>query len=129
MSGRLEDKTALITGAARGIGLEFAKSYVLEGARVCIADIDIDRARMTKPQKLGECAYAVHLDVRDQRASTQPWIETISRFGQIDILVNNAALFSAAPIVEIERSDFQTLFDVNVSGPFVHDAGRSQAHD
>ncbi len=116
MSGRLENKTALITGAARGIGLEFAKSYVREGARVCIADIDIDRAR-DEAEKLGECAYAVHLDVRDQHSIDTAVDQVISRFGQIDILVNNAALFSAAPIVEIERSDFQTLFDVNVSGP------------
>ena len=116
MSGRLENKTALITGAARGIGLEFAKSYVREGARVCIADIDIDRAR-GEAEKLGECAYAVHLDVRDQHSIDTAVDQVISRFGQIDVLVNNAALFSAAPIVEIERSDFQTLFDVNVSGP------------
>ena len=116
MSGRLENKTALITGAARGIGLEFAKSYVREGARVCIADIEIDRAR-GEAEKLGECAYAVHLDVRDQQSIDTAVDQVISRFGQIDILVNNAALFSAAPIVEIERSDFQSLFDVNVSGP------------
>ena len=116
MSGRLENKTALITGAARGIGLEFAKSYVREGARVCIADIDIDRARF-EAEKLGECAYAVHIDVRDQHSIDIAVDQVISRFGQIDILVNNAALFCAAPIVEIERSDFQTLFDVNVSGP------------
>ncbi len=116
MSGRLENKTALITGAARGIGLEFAKSYVREGARVCIADIDIDRGRF-EAEKLGECAYAVHIDVRDQHSIDIAVDQVISRFGQIDILVNNAALFSAAPIVEIERSDFQTLFDVNVSGP------------
>ena len=116
MSGRLENKTALITGAARGIGLEFAKSYVCEAARVCIADIDIDRAR-DEAEKLGECAYAVHLDVRDQQSIDTAVDQVISRFGQIDVLVNNAALFSAAPIVEIERSDFQTLFDVNVSGP------------
>ena len=116
MSGRLENKTALITGAARGIGLEFAKSYVREGARVCIADIDIGRAR-GEAEKLGECAYALHLDVRDQHSIDTAVDQVISRFGQIDVLVNNAALFSAAPIVEIERSDFQTLFDVNVSGP------------
>ena len=103
MSGRLENKTALITGAARGIGLEFAKSYLGEGARVCIADIDIDRAR-DEVEKLGECAFAVHLDVRDQQSIDTAVDQVINRFGQIDILINNAALFSAAPIVEIERS-------------------------
>ena len=103
MSGRLGNKTALITGAARGIGLEFAKSYLGEGARVCIADIDIDRAR-DEVEKLGECAFAVHLDVRDQQSIDTAVDQVINRFGQIDILINNAALFSAAPIVEIERS-------------------------
>ena len=80
MSGRLENKTALITGAARGIGLEFAKSYLGEGARVCIADIDIDRAR-DEVEKLGECAFAVHLDVRDQQSIDTAVDQVINRFG------------------------------------------------
>lgn len=112
---RLEGKTALITGAARGIGLAFAEAYVREGARVAIADIDIERARQSA-QMIGESAVAIELDVTQQASIDHAVSETIDAFGQIDILINNAALFTAAPIVEIERVDAQRTFDVNVSG-------------
>lgn len=113
---RLEGKTALITGSARGIGRAFAQAYIREGARVAIADINLTRAQETAAQ-LGDHAIAVALDVTKQDSIDLAVSETISAFGQIDILVNNAALFSAAPIVEIDRADYQTLFDINVSGP------------
>ncbi len=113
---RLEGKTALITGSARGIGRAFAQAYIREGARVAIADINLTRAQETAAE-LGDHAIAVALDVTKQDSIDLAVSETISAFGQIDILVNNAALFSAAPIVEIDRADYQTLFDINVSGP------------
>ena len=116
MTGHLEHTSALITAAARGISLEFAKSYLSEGARVCIEDIDIDRA-CCEVEKLGERAFAIPLYVCDQHSINTAVNQVISRIGQIDILVNNAAVFSTAPIVDIERSDFQTLIDVNVFGP------------
>lgn len=112
---RLDGKTALITGAARGIGLAFAEAYVGEGARVAIADINIDRAR-TSAEALGKAAIAVEMDVTQQLSIDAAVAETIAAFGQIDILINNAALFTAAPIVEIERADFSLVFNVNVSG-------------
>ena len=113
---RLEGKSALITGAARGIGHEFAKAYIREGAKVCLADINIESA-LRASTDLGENAHAVFLDVREQESIDAAVMETISHFGQIDILINNAALFSAAPLSEIQRLDYQDLFDVNVSGP------------
>ncbi len=112
---RLDGKTALITGAARGIGLAFAKAYVREGARVAIADIDIERARRSAKQ-IGEAAMAVEMDVTQQDSIEQAVADTIDAFGRIDILINNAALLTAAPIVEIERAETQRVFDVNVSG-------------
>jgi len=112
---RLSGKTALITGSARGIGYAFAEAYVNEGAKVCIADIDFEQAQ-TSALDLGDNAISVDLDVTKQTSIDAAVQKTVSEFGQIDILVNNAAIFSAAPIVEIERSDFQNLFDVNVSG-------------
>ena len=120
MSGRLQHKTALITGAARGIGLEFAKAYLREGANVCIADIDIARASeqadRLQADRLGACCHAVHLDVCDQQSIDTAVSETQDRFGQIDILINNAAVFTAAPIVEVERADFDRVFSINVAG-------------
>ncbi|MCH1412537.1 MAG: L-iditol 2-dehydrogenase [Rhodobacteraceae bacterium] len=112
---RLSGKTALITGSARGIGYAFAEAYVNEGAKVCIADIDFAQAQ-TSALVLGDNAISVDLDITKQTSIDAAVQKTVSEFGQIDILVNNAAIFSAAPIVEIERSDFQNLFEVNVSG-------------
>ena len=112
---RLKGKTALITGAARGIGLAFAKAYVREGARVAIGDIDFDRAT-SAAREIGDAAIAVKLDVTRQDSIDAAVEETIERLGQIDILINNAAIFSAAPIVEIDRSDYQRVFDINVAG-------------
>ena len=110
---RLQGKTALITGAARGIGEAFARAYIAEGARVCIADIDIARARETA-DAIG--ATAIQMDVADQSSIDAGVAEAIAQLGHIDILVNNAALFTAAPLVEIERADFGRIFDINVAG-------------
>lgn len=109
---RLQGKRALITGAARGIGRAFAESYIREGAEVVIGDIDIARARETAAE-IG--ASAVALDVTSQE-SIDAALEAMKAKGGIDILINNAAIFTAAPIVEIERSNFQRVFDINVSG-------------
>ncbi|MCG7521538.1 L-iditol 2-dehydrogenase [Ruegeria sp. Ofav3-42] len=112
---RLEGKTALITGAARGIGLAFAKAYVAEGARVALADIDIARAQ-DAALEIGTSAMAVEMNVTDQQSIDEAIARTASRFGSIDVLINNAAIFTAAPITEIDRSDYQRVFDINVAG-------------
>jgi len=112
---RLAGKTALITGAARGIGRAFAEAYIREGARVAIADIDLAKARTTAGE-LGDAAIAVHMDVSQQQSIDRAVSETLSAFGGLDILVNNAAIFTAAPIVEIERGDFNRVFNINVAG-------------
>lgn len=112
---RLDGKTALITGAARGIGFAFAEAYLKEGARVAIADIDIARARASA-ERLGSDAVAVEMDVTRQDSIERAVAETIATLGRIDILINNAAIFSAAPIVEITREDYQRVFDINVGG-------------
>lgn len=112
---RLAGKTALITGAARGIGLAFAGAYVAEGARVAIADIDLDRANQAAA-KIGKAAVAVRMDVSDQASIEAGVARAIDLLGQIDILINNAAIFSAAPIAEITRQDYHRVFDVNVAG-------------
>lgn len=112
---RLVGKSALITGAGRGIGLAFAEAYIAEGARVAIADVDLDRA-LSAAEKLGNGAKAVYMDVSNQESIDAAVGKSISAFGQIDILINNAAVFTAAPIVEIERQDCERVFEINVSG-------------
>jgi D-sorbitol dehydrogenase (acceptor) len=112
---RLKGKSALITGAARGIGLAFARAYLAEGAEVCIADIN-HAAAARAAEALGPGAHAVALDVTRQDSIDAAFAEAIGRMGKLDILINNAALFSAAPIVEIDRADYDRLFAVNVAG-------------
>lgn len=112
---RLQGKSALITGAARGIGLAFAERYVEEGAQVAIADIDIERAQVAAAS-FGDQAIAVEMDVTKQDSIDQAVAATANAFGGIDILINNAAIFTAAPIVEIDRHDFNLAFDINVAG-------------
>ena len=110
---RLAGKTALITGAARGIGRAFAEAYIAEGSRVAIADIDLDRARQTADE-IG--ALAVHMDVTRQGSIEAGVGEAIAALGHLDILINNAALFTAAPIAEITRADYDRVFAINVAG-------------
>jgi NAD(P)-dependent dehydrogenase (short-subunit alcohol dehydrogenase family) len=112
---RLAGKSALITGAARGIGRAFADVYVREGATVCIGDINLDAA-MKAADEIGEAAYAVSLDVTDLSSIDAAVKAVEKKAGGLDILINNAALFDAAPIVEITKASYDRLFSVNVSG-------------
>ncbi|AHD02020.1 L-iditol 2-dehydrogenase [Leisingera methylohalidivorans] len=112
---RLAGKTALITGGARGIGRAFAEAYVREGARVAIADIDFEGAQAAA-EKLGGGSAAVRLDVTDQASIEQAAARTVADLGRIDILINNAAIFTAAPVSEITRNDYDCAFAVNVAG-------------
>jgi len=112
---RLSGKSALITGSARGIGKAFAQRYVREGARVCIADIDIQAAQRTA-NEIGSDAIAVPMDVTSQESIDAAVSAALDNFGAIDILINNAALFTADPIVDIKRDDYDKVFAVNFSG-------------
>lgn len=112
---RLQGKTALITGAARGIGLEFARAYIAEGATVAVADINAEAANRAA-QSLGPQAIAVQMDVTQQDSIDAGFATAISAMGKLDILINNAALFTAAPFADITRTDYERLFAVNVAG-------------
>ena len=112
---RLAGKTALITGAARGIGCHFAQTYASEGARLAIADIDIERARRVATD-IGDAAIAIEMDVTSQDSIDAAVAATVNAFDGIDILINNAAVFTAAPIADITRADYQQLFEINVAG-------------
>lgn len=115
MTGRLAGRSALITGAARGIGRAFAEAYVREGATVAIGDIDLEAAERTAGE-IGPGAYAVRLDVTDLDFIEAAVRTVEARTGGLDILVNNAALFDLAPIVEIGKASYDKLFAVNVAG-------------
>ena len=100
---RLAGKSALVTGSARGIGRAFAEAYAREGAIVAIADINLDAAQRTATE-IGDKAYAVKLDVADLASIEQAVKAVEEKAGGLDILINNAALFDAAPVVEITKA-------------------------
>ena len=112
---RLEGKSALITGGARGIGAAFARAYAEEGATVAIGDVDVARAEATAAE-IGRGAHAVRLDVTDQGSIDAAVAEVVGRAGGLDILVNNAGVFDLAPVVEITRASYERLFAINVAG-------------
>jgi NAD(P)-dependent dehydrogenase (short-subunit alcohol dehydrogenase family) len=112
---RLDGKSALITGSARGIGRGFAEAYIAEGATVAIADINLDAAQQTAGE-LGEGAYAVQIDVTDQISIDAAVARVVEHAGKLDILINNAALFDAAETVDITRASYDKLYAVNVAG-------------
>ena len=112
---RFKNKSVFITGAARGIGKSFADAFAKEGAKVAIGDINIEQANNTI-KEIGNGSIAIELDVTNQKSIENCVNSIINDFGCIDILINNAALFTAAPIKEITREDYNKVFDVNVAG-------------
>ena len=114
---KLDGKIAIVTGGARGIGRAISERYVSEGARVVIADIDTVSAQKTAAE-IGENAMAVRLDVCDQD-SIDDMISTVrATWGTPSVLVSNAALFNLAPITEVTRAQWHSVFSVNVEGLF-----------
>ncbi|MGO2416114.1 MULTISPECIES: L-iditol 2-dehydrogenase [Cobetia] len=122
-SRKLVGKVAVVTGGAGGIGLAIATRYVQEGASVALADIDIEsanRSAVALRQQEGSQArvLAVELDVTSS-VSRQSMIECVqAQLGPIDILVNNAAVFDMAPVLEVSEGMLHTMLAVNVEGLF-----------
>ncbi|WP_417210305.1 L-iditol 2-dehydrogenase [Antarctobacter sp.] len=112
---RLDGKSALITGAARGIGKGFAEAYAREGATVAIGDINMEAAEAAASD-IGAGAYAVHLDVTRQDSIDAAIASVVDRAGKLDILINNAAVFDAAHTVDITRDSYDRLYAINVAG-------------
>ena len=112
---RLQGKTALVTGAARGIGRAIAERYVREGARVMIGDLNAE-AGEAAAQAIGAGARSVQLDVTRQESIDAAIAGTVAAFGRLDILVNNAGIFDLAPILDITRESYARVYAVNVEG-------------
>ncbi len=112
---RLEGKTAIITGGARGIGAAIAAGYVREGARVCVADIELEVAKATADQ-VGGASFAVQLDVT-KLDSIEACVKAVEeKAGGVDILVNNAAIFDMGLFQDTTEQSYDRQFAVNVKG-------------
>jgi NAD(P)-dependent dehydrogenase (short-subunit alcohol dehydrogenase family) len=115
MAGKLEGKTALVTGASRGIGLAIAQRYAAEGALVCIADIAAEEAQV-QAKRIGGEAFSVAYDAASLDSIHAMVGQVVQRAGGIDILVNNAAVPDLCPFLEITPEGFDRVFNVNVKG-------------
>jgi glucose 1-dehydrogenase len=116
---KLQDKVALVTGGARGIGLAIARRFIAEGAKVVIADINVT-AGQTAAGTLGKahCRF-VSTDVGDRNSVERLVAETSDAFGGVDILVNNAGIVHAADFLDIGEADFDRVLRVNLKGAFL----------
>jgi 3alpha(or 20beta)-hydroxysteroid dehydrogenase len=116
--GRLDGHVILITGAARGLGAATASLAVEQGAKVVLGDVR-DELGETVAGDLGDEAGYVHLDVRDEGSWAQAVEFTLSRFGRLDVLVNNAAVLRVGPLETFSVQDFGDLVATNQLGPFL----------
>ena len=118
---RLRDKVAIITGAAQGIGAAYTVGFAKEGAKIVVADILDGHNAVENVKNAGSEAIFVKTDVSDEEQCMALARAAVDRFGKIDILINNAAIFAnivLRPFTEITSEEFKKVIDVNVSGPF-----------
>ena len=122
--GRLDDRVAIVTGAAQGIGETYASALAGEGARVVLTDIDDcePAAEKIRSAYQGAEILALRTDVTSE-AETQDMVgETVAEFGRVDIMVTNAAIFGnivPGPFEDISAEQWDSLMAVNVKGPFL----------
>lgn len=113
----LQDKRVFITGSAAGIGRAIAALFIERGARVVISDVDHEAAQRTASE-LGAAGVA-NCDVTDEDQVKAAIAATVEQLGGLDVLVNNAGIEIASPLVEQSTESFEQIFKVNVTGPFV----------
>jgi len=118
---RLENKVALISGGARGMGAVEAKMFVQEGAKVVIGDVLDEDGKQTESEineTGGECVF-VHLDVTDETAWQDAVAAAVDRFGKLDILVNNAGIARINNVEDTTSDEWDLVMDINAKGVFL----------
>lgn len=116
---RLKNKTAIVTGAAQGFGLGIAETYAREGARVCVMDINLDKAREAA-RAIGRKAFALGCDVSKKKSVDKAFGTAIAKLGRLDILVNNAGVSHRnQPMLGVSEEEFDRVFAVNVKSIYL----------
>ncbi len=128
----LEERTAVVTGGARGIGLAIAKRFAEAGANVLIGDLNktgADEAAETIAREFGHQTIGVELDVTDGASIAAAADRAILELGGLDIWVNNAGIYPSTPLLDMTDQDWDKVLDVNLRGTFIgaREAGRRMA--
>ena len=113
---KLKNRIAIITGAARGIGLACAERFVAEGAKVIIADV-LDEIGKAEAKRLG--ATYMHCDVSKSSDVNATVVATIKQHGAVDILLNNAAINISGDFLDMSEADFDKVIGINLKGSFL----------
>ncbi len=118
---RLDGKVAVVTGGSKGIGRGIVRRLAEAGAKVVVADIDMDVAVkvVAETQQAGGVAFAMHADVAvpdDARALIS---SAVKRFGRVDILVNNAGVYPFRPALDMTAAEWDRVQNINLRGPFL----------
>jgi 3-hydroxybutyrate dehydrogenase len=118
---RMKDRIALVTGAASGIGLEIARTFAREGARVCIADLSAEAGRAAADQisRTDGSAMAVAMDVADEQAVERGFDQVAKAWGPPDVLVSNAGIQHIDPIDSLALADWRRLLAIHLDGAFL----------
>ena len=118
---QLKDKTAIVTGAASGIGKEIARQFVREGAKVAIADLNLDAARAAADEidASGSSTFAIEMDVTDEAQVDTAVDEVCRRFGGLDVLVSNAGIQIVSPVDQFAFSDWKKMLAIHLDGAFL----------
>ena len=116
--GRLEGKTALVTGAASGIGLQTSIRLAEEGARVMMTDINLEEG-LQQAEKIDANATFLKLDITEEEEWISVLDETVKRFDRLDILVNSAGMVLIADVEQITLEDWRKVHAVNLDGTFL----------
>jgi 3-oxoacyl-[acyl-carrier protein] reductase len=123
---QLQDRVAIVTGGGHGIGRAYSHGYAAEGARVVVADIDQAAAERVASEirAKGHDALGIYVDVANEESTQAMAHRTVDRYGKIDILMNNAAVFATIPInrgyiEDISIEEFDRVMAVNVKGVFL----------
>jgi NAD(P)-dependent dehydrogenase (short-subunit alcohol dehydrogenase family) len=118
MPARLEERIAIVTGAAAGIGAAIARAFCGEGARVVVADRDSEAAEATA-KEIGRAAIAMRLVVTKEDQVLAVVADTLARFDRIDILVNNAGIMRKAYVKDMAEELWDAVVDVNLKATFL----------
>jgi 3alpha(or 20beta)-hydroxysteroid dehydrogenase len=116
--GRVDEKVALISGGARGMGAAHARALVAEGATVVIGDI-LDDEGKALADEIGDAARYVHLDVTAAEDWDAAVAVAVSEFGKLNVLVNNAGIVALGSIGKFDMAKWQKVIDVNLTGTFL----------